>query len=165
MLDFFNNDCKESPRKNVLFGICEGNNSGRAYTEIENPDTWIATVRNERGLETVFTAIDKCVIKDNEYQNRKRCDGMLTTDEHIYLIELKDRNYSGVDGLALQQLESTLQFLYEIHGELVDTYRYKKAFACNKSKPRFVTIDAEQKRRFFDMYRFRIDIQADVIIV
>jgi len=45
----------------------------------ENKDKWTATVENSNGLTLIFTAVDKDVIKDDEYPDYKRCDGMLTS--------------------------------------------------------------------------------------
>ena len=61
-----------------------------------------------------FTAIDKCVLNDDEEPGRGRCDGMLTSDsnEHIYFVELKNEA-KGWRTEAIKQLESTVQFFIE----------------------------------------------------
>ncbi len=55
-----------------------------------------------------FTAIDKCIIKDNEQEGRGRCDCMLTSSDLIYFIELKDERKAWITD-AVCQLESTIK--------------------------------------------------------
>ncbi|MCF3109573.1 hypothetical protein LL912_12400 [Niabella sp. CC-SYL272] len=165
MPDFFTNNCQEAPRSEPTFGLCDDSNNAPAYTNIADPETWIATVNNKSGLPVIFTAIDKCIIQDHEFEGRGRCDGMLTTTQHLYLVELKDRDYPGVIPAAVQQLVSTVEFLYEYHPKEVSAYRHKKIFACNKRKPKSVEVDSARQKQFFDTYRFRIDIQATVLML
>ena len=133
-MNFFDPACQEPVRNDILFGICDDQNGSNAYTNINKRSTWVAIVQNARGISLTFTAIDGCVIKNGEEENRGRCDGMLTSDEHLYFIELKsgrkDRHSN-----AIAQLESTIQFLIANHG--TPNYKHKKAFACNKRKPGF----------------------------
>ena len=153
--------CQET-LNDSLFGLCDDNNGQKAYTNIPEPDKWIATVKNDAGKDLVFTAIDKCVIQDHEHSGRGRCDGMLTSDEHIYFIELKDQAKNWIQG-AIEQLESTIQFYLESNN--ISGYRHKKAFACNKQHKHFQEIDNELNLRFFRTYKVRIDVQADVVMV
>ena len=153
--------CQEA-LNNSLFGLCDDKNGQKAYTNANNPESWIATVKNDRNKELVFTAIDKCIIRDNDYAGRGRCDGMLTSDDHIYFIELKDQTKSWITD-AIEQLESTIQFF--IAGHDINEYKHKKAFACNKQHKHFQEIDIELNLKFFRQYKVRIDVQADIIIV
>lgn len=155
--------CQEA-LNNSIFGLCDDNDGTKAYTDTdtENKSNWIATVENKSQKEIIFTAIDKCVIKDNEYCGRGRCDGMLTTDEHIYFMELKNRAKSCINA-AIEQLESTINFFIEEND--MAAFRYKKAFVCNKKHPHFQEIDNELKLRFFRQYKVRIDVQASIIII
>jgi hypothetical protein len=153
--------CQETLH-NPLFGLCDDNNGTKAYTDIDNPRNWIATVKNDQQKKIMFTAIDKCVIQDNEYLGRGRCDGMLTTDEYLCFVELKDQA-KGWMSAAIEQLESTIQFFSE--GNDMAIFKHKKAFACNKQHKHFQEIDNELNLRFFRKYKVRIDVQADIIIV
>jgi hypothetical protein len=161
-MNFFQPTCQEDPRTDALFGLCDKQDGSKAYTDSLNPNDWIATVKNDSGIELTFTAIDKCVIKDGEEPGRGRCDGMLTSDRHLYFVELKEQTKNWkVKSIA--QLESTIQFFKAHHN--VSAYKFKKAFACNKKHPHFHEIDHEQNLRFFREYGFRIDAQAEIIIV
>jgi hypothetical protein len=87
---------------------------------------------------------------------------MLTTAGLLYLVELND---SPKDWLSatIEQLESTIQFFIDNHD--LSSYKHKKAFACNKKHRHFQEIDNELNLRFFRKYRFRIDVQAEIIVV
>lgn len=161
-INFFEPTCQEQGITNALFGLCDDQNGKKAYTNVINPTKWIATVKNDNNKNLLFTAIDKCIIKDNEQIGRGRCDGMLTSDEHLYFVELKNAN-SPWQTDAIEQLESTIQFFKTNHN--IDAYRYKKAFACNKKKEKFRVIDNEFNIRFYRTYGFRIDIQAEILVV
>lgn len=161
-MNFFDSNCQESPRNDELFGICDDQNGAKAYTDVDDDTKWVATVINKKKMELVFTAIDACVIKGNEYKGRGRCDGMLTSNEHIFFVELKDQ-ISGWRPHALNQLESTIQFFLENNS--LAAYRHKKAFACNKKHSHFQEIDQETQMKWFRTYGVRLDVQAEVIIV
>ncbi len=161
-MNFFDTACQEPPRTDILFGICDHQDGSKAFTNDSNPEQWIATVKNENQIKLTFTAIDKCVIKDNEEKGRGRCDGMLTSERHLYFVELKDKVKSQIND-TIEQLESTIQFFLAHHDSSV--FKQKKAFACNKKHPRFQEIENEQNLRFFREYGFRLDAQAKIIIL
>ncbi|MCU7616682.1 hypothetical protein NZ698_05690 [Chryseobacterium sp. PBS4-4] len=169
-LNFFDNSCQEIPINKKLFGIRDDIDGIKAYIDENNPDDWAATVKNEKGnngegYNILFTAIDKCVLNDVEYPNRGRCEGMLTTEKHLFLLELKDRAKLH-SGDMLIQLESTINFLNEFHPNELSNYKHKKVFGCNKKKKGiFYEIDNELQKKFFDKYKFRIDIQTDIVLV
>ncbi|WP_138480639.1 hypothetical protein [Dyadobacter bucti] len=161
-MNFFDKVCQEPSRLDKFFGICDDQDGTKAYTDIEDESKWIATVKNENEVELIFTAIDACVIKGNEEEGRRRCDCMLTSNEHLYFIELKDQNRAWKQD-AIEQLESTIQFFEQYHDSSV--FKHKKAFACNKQQGYFQEIDNELNLRMFRTYGFRIDAQAEVVVV
>jgi hypothetical protein len=162
-VNFFDPQCQSGPFGHPQFGLCDSPESPVAYVDIMTPENWTATVENPKEKLVTFTAIDKCVIKDGEERGRGRCDCMLTTDEGLYLIELKDRDSRGWAAEAENQLISTIEFLRVTHD--ISPFRHKKAFACNKKRKPFVTIDNAKQSHFFRTYGFRLDIQATVLIV
>lgn len=161
-MDFFNPTCQGGPFNQDRFGLCDNQNTTRAYVDTTNPEKWVATVKNPSQKSVTFTAIDKCVIQDGEELGRGRCDGMLTTEDLLYLVELKDQK-SNWKPNAIDQLESTILFLREHHD--LTRFRTKKAFACNKRHKPFATVENELMRRFHREYGFRVDVQATVLIV
>ena len=144
-----------------IFGLCDDQDGGKAYTNFDDHSKWIATVKNDNKLNLTFTAIDKCVIKDDEEPGRGRCDCMLTSTEHLYFVELKVVSKGWLTD-AIGQLESTIKFFNEFH---TTSFKHKKAFVCNKSHRHFQEIDNEFNLRFFKNYGFRIDVQAQIIMV
>lgn len=161
-MNFFDSECQEPVRREVLFGLCDDQNRKKAYTNTDDPSRWVATVQNDSKVELTFTAIDNCVIMGDEESGRARCDGMLTSSEHIYFVELKDQRIGWIAD-AIAQLESTILFFMENHD--ISRFRYKKAFACNKRHRTFTVIDNELRRRFFSRYHFHIDVQARIIVL
>jgi hypothetical protein len=161
-LDFFNVDCRYSPNSEDTFGLCDKQDGSRAYPNTDNFNAWIATVKNKRNLPVVFTAIDKCVLQDHELKGEGRCDGMLTTEELLYLVELKDKEPPWQNE-ALEQLKSTIRLLMGVHD--IAQYRKRKAFACNKKRDKFIVIDNEFNKRFFRETTFRIDFQTEILVV
>lgn len=161
-MDFFKPECQSGPFHQTQFGLCDDQNGTPAYVDTTNLDKWIATIKNPARRPVTFTAIDKCVIQDADESERGRCDGMLTAEDLLYLVELKDQRTHWMPQ-AIEQLESTIQFLREHHD--LTRFRHKKAFACNKRHKAFATIDNELQRRFFQDHGFRIDVQATVLVV
>lgn len=161
-MNFFDAACQEPAIKHTRFGICDDQDGAKAYTDITDDTKWVATVINPSQRLLVFTAIDACVIKGNQALGRGRCDGMLTSHEHLYFVELKDQR-SGWTPDAIAQLESTIQFFIQHHD--ISVFRHKKAFACNKRHPAFQEIDNELNKKFFRNYRVRLDVQAEIIVV
>ena len=161
-MDFFQKCCQSGPYKQACFGLCDDQNSTRAYVDTVDPQKWVATVENPSLKAVTFTAIDKCVMQDVDEPGRGRCDCMLTTENLLYLVELKEQEPPWRQH-ALNQLESTIRFLLEHHD--ISRFRHKKAFACNKSRQVFATIDNDLQLRFRREYGFRIDVQATVLVL
>ncbi|GHU76159.1 hypothetical protein FACS189461_3410 [Spirochaetia bacterium] len=160
-MNFFDPACQESPITDIRFGLCDDKDGAAAYTDKTDESKWIAAVKNEQRMAIVFTAIDKGVIKDAEYPDRGRCDGMLASDSHLFFFELKNERQGWIEK-AISQLESTIQFFNNTHAGKLDAYKHKKAFACNKKHPHFIDIDKEKVLYFFRTYRVRLDVQAEI---
>lgn len=166
-VDFFSATCKESVRTNNLFGICDDQDGAKAYTDIQDIDKWIATVKNKNQVEVTFIAIDHCIVILNRETNdmESTCDGMLTFEDHIFLVELKKQRKGGWLSEAKGQLENTINLLSEHHSPVLDEIRYKKAFVCNRKHPYFKTIDNELAKKFFkETNGFRLDVQSEIVI-
>lgn len=161
-IDFLNNTCAEPATKAVEFGLCDPQNGEKAYSSIDNQQDWIATVKNEKAQELVFTPVDRCLIKDHEAECKGRCDGILTSSEHLYFIELKNKAKNWQQE-AIEQLCSTIELFKENHD--INKFRHKKAFACNKQHGKFTAIDNETNLAFFRKHKVRLDLQAEIIIV
>lgn len=161
-LDFFNEACKHPPISNEVFGLCDDNNSTKAYPDFDTEENWIAEVRNKNHLEITVTSIDKCVLNDDEFEDYERCDCMLTTEVHLYLVELKDKDKRWQEK-GIEQLISTIDILLANHD--ISKYFKRKAFVCNKKRGRFATIENERNITLFRRTGFRIDSQAKIVVV
>ena len=161
-LNFFRADCQHTPLTANSFGLCDKGDGTKAYPDTANPEAWIGEVRNDNHLEIVFTAVDKCVLHDNEHSGRGRCDCMLTTTHHLYLVELNTAPKQWLTD-SQQQLLSTIDFLLEAHD--INRFKKRKAFACNKRHKVFAEVDNETNLALFRRTGFRIDIQAEIIVV
>ena len=84
-------NCTEKPRKDKLFGICDDQDGEKAYSHNATPENWIAIVVNNNEELVTFTAIDNCIIvfKPGTKDEESTCDGVLTWNDSIYLVELK----------------------------------------------------------------------------
>ena len=161
-INFLKASCQEPTLNEKLFGLCDDQQGLIAYTNLDDNGKWIATVKNDKSTRLIFTAIDKCIIKDNEQIGRGRCDCMLTSEEHIIFVELKDQRKSWVLD-ATAQLESTVQLFIENHA--IGIYKHKKVYACNKQQRHFQEVDHEINLRFFRKYGVRIDVQSEIIVI
>ena len=161
-VNFFQTGCQEAPISALQFGICDDQNSRIAYTDITDSMKWVATVNNAQATPVTLTAIDKCVqILREDGNDERKCDAMLTYLDNIVFVELKDVRRNWISD-AVEQLEITIQQFIANHD--LSIYRHKRAFACNKKQPNFHVIDNEMKRRFFDTYRVRLNVQATIQI-
>ena len=166
-VDFFSATCKEPVQTSELFGICDDQDGTKAYTDIQDIYKWIATVKNKNQVEVTFIAIDHCItlLREGTNDMESTCDGMLTFEDHLYLVELKKQRKGGWLSEAKGQLENTIHLLSEHQSPVLDGIRYKKAFVCNRKHPSFNTIDNELSKRFFkESNGFRLDAQAEIVI-
>jgi hypothetical protein len=109
-IDFFNNNCTESARNDKYFGLCDDEDTSEktpAYSDIDNLENWISTVKNDDEIEVIFTPIDNCLIikKVGTKDDESTCDGMLTFENKIFLVELKNKTKEWISkGKALINL-------------------------------------------------------------
>lgn len=152
----------QTPISATEFGLCDNGTGGQAYTDCENPTSWIATVKNPDAEDWMFTAIDKGAIEDCEFVAKGRCDGMLSQDRQtLVLVELKDQ-LKGWIPHAIQQLEDTIELFQTTHPSDWDAFIKKRAYACNKHHPFFQHSHKEDCLRFFQCYKVRLHIEATI---
>jgi len=163
---FFDTDCSEPSKSDVKFGLCDPDGEAKAYSDTENPDDWIATVENPDGKNVQFTAIDNCVplFKGDTKKEESSCDGMLTAGNRLFLVELKARGSGDWRATGMKQLVNTIRLLKEHDRDKLAEYTIKRAYVCNKLKPRFTYIVNELNRTFLSEHGFRLDIHATVTI-
>lgn len=163
-VDFFKVDCRSNTNR-AKFGICDDANELPAYFKYEDEDSWIAVVMNNNSKKIVFTAIDKCIdfpLIDGNMQSR--CDVMMTCDNCLYLIELKNKK-SDWQSTGIEQLETTIISLLDSLESDFKKYRLRKAYVANKRHPSFHVIENETMEIFRNKYNVRLDLQRTIKIL
>lgn len=161
-VNFFEAKCKSST-SNTLFGLCDNEDNNPVFFDFVNENNWNAKVNNPASSrEITLIAIDNCIetLRENgEMDNR--CDCMLTYTDNIIFIELKNRSSDWISE-GIRQIEVTLKNFKKNHD--LSAIKHKRAFVANKKHPIFRVIDIEIKRRFWDKYRVRLNIEYEVTI-
>jgi hypothetical protein len=167
-MSFFDSNCSENSRTDSLFGLVDPSenkdSNKRTFSTTESSETWNAKVINTDQLDVTFHAIDHCVeiFKDNSNDQESLCDGVLTFNESLYLVELKRKNKDFIPEAKLQ-LENTIRLLVISGG--IDKYKSKKAFISNSKHPHFRVIRSSEQKEFYDKnYGFRLDINYTIIL-
>ena len=128
-INFFQAQC-QSKTTATVFGIYD---VPPATLSFENPDDWHIWVDNTNAIEVTHTAIDFCLgIPDTEGE---RCESMITYDDVLTFIELKDRDGGRWAGKARDQLINTIR-LFKRDAGIAD-YRRLYGHIANKQRPNF----------------------------
>jgi hypothetical protein len=107
-IDFLKVQCLTNTSE-IRFGICDDDDELPAYIDYLDESIWIATVVNADAKTVTVTAIDKCIdfpLIDGDMQSR--CDAMLTCDNCLYVVELKNKR-ADWQSSGIEQLELMLQ--------------------------------------------------------
>ena len=156
----------QSQTNQYKFRLCDDPNEDPAYidTDIDDCSKWIATVENNQEIEVIFTAIDNCIeILRSDGTMDNRCDGMLTYNNHLIFVELKEKNYRNnwvVKGE--KQLKNTINVFIANHD--LEIYKSKKAYIANNKKPTFQSSQITRMDKFKDETGFRLIIQNTIEI-
>jgi hypothetical protein len=165
-INFFKSTC-QSQTNQYKFGLCDDPNEDPAYIDIDIDDCskWIAIVENNQEIEVIFTAIDNCIeILRSNGEKENRCDGMLTYNNHLIFVELKERKSKNRDwcGDGENQLRKTINVFIANHDLAI--YKSKKAYIANSRKPNFQSSQSERMDRFKDETDFRLIIRNTIEI-
>jgi hypothetical protein len=163
-VDFFKADCQLNTNS-LQFGICDDDNELPAYINHADANIWIATVINDNSKDIVFTSIDKCInFPLIEGNMQSRCDVMMTCDNCLYLVELKNKK-SDWQSSGIEQLEATIINLINSIQPVYNNYRIRKAYVANRRHPSFHVIENEMMEKFRDKYQVRLDLQATINVL
>jgi len=162
-VDFFKAECRIITVE-LLFGLCDKGDTSPAFIDSADQNIWIATVINDLGKTITFTAIDKCidVFRDNG-DMASRCDVMLSTDNCLYLIELKNK-VSDWRSDGIEQIESIINTLKDNANDFYISFRKRKAYVANKRHPHFIRSEIEDMERFRDVHKIRLYLEATISI-
>jgi hypothetical protein len=164
-INFFDANC-QSQTNQYKFGLCDDPNKDKdpAYIDTVDCSKWIAIVENNQEIEVIFTAIDNCIeILRSDGTMDNRCDGMLTYNNHIIFVELKERNFRNKwVGKGEEQLKNTISVFINNHDLAI--YKSKKAYIANNKKPNFQSSQITRMDKFKDETGFRLIIQNTIEI-
>jgi hypothetical protein len=164
-INFFDANC-QSQTNQYKFGLCDDPNKDKdpAYIDTVDCSKWIAIVENNQEIEVIFTAIDNCIeILRSDGTMDNRCDGMLTYNNHIIFVELKERNFRNKwVGKGEEQLKNTINVFIANHDLAI--YKSKKAYIANNKKPTFQSSQITRMDKFKDETGFRLIIQNTIEI-
>ena len=164
-INFFDANC-QSQTNQYKFGLCDDPNKDKdpAYIDTVDCSKWIAIVENNQEIEVIFTAIDNCIeIFRSNGERENRCEGMLTYNNHIIFVELKERNFRNKwVGKGEEQLKNTINVFIANHDLAI--YKSKKAYIANNKKPNFQSSQITRMDKFKDETGFRLIIQNTIEI-
>ena len=153
-IDFFQTNCQTKTNQTV-FGIYD---APPATLLFANSDSWNARVDNVDGKEITHTAIDDCL--NIPYAEGERCESMITYDDVLTFIELKDRDGGRWAGKSRDQLINTIKLFMRD----ADLTPYKRLYGhiANKQRPNFKAGNKTFYQEFEDKTGFILRV-SDVI--
>lgn len=128
-INFFEPNCITVTSEKV-FGIYD---IPPASLDFTNDEIWIAWVDNEKKKAITFTAIDKCL--NIPRIEGERCEAMITYDDTLIFIELKDADGGRWSGKARDQITNTIKLFVRDVG--LGNYRRCYGHISNKQRPYF----------------------------
>ena len=164
-INFFEANC-QTIIKAVEFGLCDDPpppSNVPAYIDTVNPSKWIAVVKNKNQISVTFTAIDGCImIKRPNGEDSKRCDAMLTYENKIIFVELKESNREESFDGCIGQLIETISFFSQNYP--LNQYQRKTAHIANKLKPNFQFGNKTTISKFKERTGFILRTKNEILI-
>lgn len=164
-VQFFKTACQKTTNA-IKFGLYDAEDNTPVEIKLKDEELWNATVLNNKTKNVLVTAIDNCidVLKPNgEMDNR--CDCMLTYDNTLLLVELKNKRESWQsEGLA--QIESIVKIMIDETPEFYYGFETRKAIVANRKHqfPAFHESNIEQRQIFRSKYGMRIQFESEINI-
>lgn len=164
-IDFFTAKCQTENIRDKEFGICDDEDETKktpAYVDATQPEKWVAVIKNRSEKSINFTAVDNCVeITREDGTPDFRCDAMLTNEDHIVFVELKDQMTGWITHAVDEQLQTTIDH-FKVNYD-ISKYKYKRAFACNKKYPNFRVSYKEKMNAFYNKNRIRLNLVREIV--
>jgi len=138
---------------------------GLAYIDETNGENWISVVVNQPQNDVLFTAIDNCIeIFRPDRTMDKRCDGMLSFNDTVVFVELKQMNTMDVGWIkdGEKQLRTTIKYFED--EPLSKGFRVKKAYIANSERPKFRDSQQERMEKFEDETGYVLRIENRIIL-
>jgi len=129
-IDFFKPECQETT-KEKKFGLFDAQDGTPAKIKLDDEPSWNATVLNDEAKQILFTAIDNCIeIFRENGEIDKRCDVMMSYENNLLFVELKNKRDSWKSE-GLEQIESTINRLINENENFYYSFSKRKAFVAN----------------------------------
>jgi len=128
-INFFDTQCI-TLISDKIFGIYD---IPPATVDTNNDEQWIAWVDNPKEIEITFIAVDKCL--NIPYSEGDRCEAIISYNENLTFIELKDRDGGRWAGKSRDQLVNTIALFKRDVG--LERYTKLSAHIANKQRPNF----------------------------
>ena len=153
-INFFEATCR-SVTSEEIFGIIDAPPATLIFNNAEDWDVW---VDNHLGTEVCMTAIDDCLkIPSAEGE---RCEAMITYDDVLIFVELKDCDGGRWAGKARDQLINTIA-LFRRDANITN-YTRLYGHIANKQRPHFKAGGKNFSQQFEDETGFILRV-SDVI--
>jgi hypothetical protein len=166
MIKFTEAQCL-SQSSEKLFGLCDDPLPAKnpAYIDETNGRKWIAVVVNEDRHIVRFIAIDHCIhIQREDGKQAKRCDGTLTYEETIILVELKSRGAEGNAWVKDAEEQLRASIVHVSNSDIADDFPLKKAYIANSEHPKFKDSQQGRMDKFFLETNYVLRIENRIII-
>lgn len=165
IIDFFKTQC-QTQTKAMYFGMYDAEDKAPVIIMFTDETKWNATVINDEAKVVLFTAIDNCIdIWRTNNELESRCDAMLTYENNLLFIELKNkRDAWQAEGLA--QIEATIKRMIDEKEDYYYSFKKRKVIVANARHqfPHFQNYNLEQREYFMREYKARIQFEAEIII-
>ncbi|MDY0076512.1 MAG: hypothetical protein RBR87_04475 [Bacteroidales bacterium] len=155
-INFFKENCLSKTNETV-FGIYD---APPATLSFVNSEEWIVWVDNENSKEINHVAIDDCL--DIHKSEGERCDSMITYDDVLTFIELKDRSGGRWAGKARDQLANTIALFKRDVG--IAGYKKLYGHIANKQRPIFNSGGKSFSQKFEDETGFILRVSGEIKI-
>ncbi len=162
-IDFFISACQTTNISVSVFGLSDPQDGGAAYVDFSNRDLWVAEVENRSNKPLNFTAVDNCIpIYRQDGQMDNRCDGILTGDNYLIFVELKDQRGEWIQHAVENQLKTTINYFKENYD--ITRYRKRYVYAGNKRHPQFHYSHMSMMEEFRQTTGVRLCIVNKIVI-
>lgn len=155
-INFFKAGCISNTNE-TIFGIYDIPPATLSFTDSENWNVWID---NRNGIEIYFIAVDHCLdIPDTEGE---RCEGMITYNDVLIFIELKDCDSGRWAGKSRDQLKNTIK-IFKRNSDFTP-YRRLYGHIANKQRPNFKAGNKTFYQKFEDETGFILRVSDAIKI-
>jgi len=153
-INFFERACRSATSEKV-FGIID---IPPATLVFNNAEDWNVWIDNKNEKEITHIAIDDCL--GIPRAEGERCESMITYDDVIIFVELKDRDGGRWVGKARDQLINTIS-LFKRDAN-INNYRRLYGHIANKQRPNFRSGNKNLSQQFEDETGFILRV-SDLI--